>query len=104
MRTSVQNGDGARIVKVGGTVDLESSPELQTVLQAALRGAPGLTIDLAEVSYIDSSGVATLIQALKRANQDGIELRLRDPAPRVLAVLEIAHLTRLFTIDRADPS
>ena len=102
IQVAVSNEGDVRVVAVQGTVDLESSPKLQKDIQQALNGALSLAIDLSGVGYIDSSGIATLVQALKLAKKSNVEMRLRNPATRVLAVLKMAHLTKLFTIDQPE--
>jgi len=96
-------GSGAdRVVRVAGDIDLDSSPRLLPLLQESLRVAQTVKVDLAGVEYIDSSGVAVLIQGLKYAGKHGARFVLFDPSPRVMAVLELAQLPRLFDIERPD--
>lgn len=91
---------GGAEVLVAGDVDLESSPDLLATLHKAMPRSGRLVVDLAGVTYIDSSGVAVLIQALKQAGRRGAGFVLRDPSARVLAVLAMAQLDRLFEIER----
>ncbi len=103
IEVAVTDEGGARVVKVSGDVDLDSSPQLWSKLQAALKNAPLVKVHLADVAYIDSSGVAVLIQGLKHAAKSGADYRLLDPSPRVMGVLELAQLPQLFRIERSDP-
>lgn len=100
---TVQDSPTERRVTVRGAVDLESSPQLGAKLRSALQGTPALAVSLTEVSYMDSSGLATLIQALKLANRTAVKFRLLAPSDQVQSVLELAQLHQLFTID-ADPA
>ena len=100
----VADEGGARVVRVSGEVDLDSSPELWARLQQELRGSAVVKVQLKDVAYIDSSGVAVLIQGLKHAAKNGAEFRLLDPSPRVMGVLELAQLPQLFHIERTDPA
>lgn len=102
IEVAVADEGGARIVKVSGDVDLDSSPQLWTKLQAALKNAPVVKVHLRDVAYIDSSGVAVLIQGLKHAQKNGADYRLVDPSQRVMGVLELAQLPKLFRIERTD--
>ena len=75
-----QDGD-ASIARVHGEVDMDTSPRLREQLQGAMRGPGRLVVDLSAVGYIDSSGVAVLIQALKHAGKhgaDAAEVLVRD--------------------------
>jgi anti-sigma B factor antagonist len=97
IRTTSRNG--AAVVSPVGEVDMSTSPELRVALLQALKTEPtALVVNLAEVPSLDSSGVATLIEALRETQGRKIPLVLCSLAPRVLAVLEIARLDRVFTI------
>jgi anti-anti-sigma factor len=91
--------DDTTIVRVSGEVDLHTSPQLRALLlEAVATSARSLMIDLAEVSYMDSSGVGTLVYVKREVEQAGGRLVLVGPQPRVLSVLEITHLDKFFTI------
>jgi anti-sigma B factor antagonist len=100
---AITERDGARVVRVSGEVDLDSSPRLWQELQRALHGTKCVKVDLGAVAYMDSSGVATLIQGLKHAGKRKVDFRLLDPSARVMAVLELAQLPKRFTIERSEP-
>lgn len=93
------NADGTGLVTVGGEVDMDSSPRLLEAIQTGLRQNRSQVVDLAGVSYIDSSGIAVLVQGLRAARKRNLELRLREPSKQVTAVLRLAQLLQLFTID-----
>ena len=82
-----------------GDVDLSRSPALRLELLNALDGKPKrLLVDLAEVSYMDSSGVATLVEALQHQRRSGGQMILCAMQPRVRSIFEIARLDSVFTI------
>ena len=93
--------DGAQVLVVRGEVDMESSPRLLAAIQAGLHQGSAQVVDLAGVSYIDSSGIAVLVQGLRAARKHGLEFRLRRPSKQVTAVLQLAQLLQLFTVDDA---
>ena len=95
----IQDDAERRTVSVGGEVDLSTSPELWKQVRVALRGTRMLRIRLADVSYIDSTGIAVLVQSYRAARQQNIDLALLDPSPKVLAVIELARLADVFTIE-----
>jgi len=98
VRTTLQNG--AAVVAPAGEIDLSCSPELRVALQAALKNAPSaLVVDLSEVPSIDSSGLATLIEAMRETQAKKIPLILCGVEGRVRAVLEIARLDSVFVIE-----
>lgn len=91
--------DGLSIVKVGGEVDLYSSPELRLALKKALPGADkGVAVDLSGVPYMDSSGVATLVEGMRTAKDKNIEFVLLMPSEPVLKVLQLSRLDSIFDI------
>ena len=92
--------DGPVTIAVpSGEVDLHQSPglfqELMTICDAQ---PPKLVIDLREVSYMDSSGVSTLVEVFRSVNGYGGQLVLLSPTARVRSMFEIAKLDQFFTI------
>lgn len=95
----VRNSGNSIVVDVTGEVDLQRSGELRTVLMAQIASKPEkLIVNLEQVSYMDSSGVATLVEALQRVRRGKGKLVLIKLTPRVLNVFEIARLDTIFTI------
>jgi len=91
-------GDAA-VVAAAGEIDLNASPAFQQALLALLDRRPAaLVVDLAGVSYMDSSGVASLVKVLSRARTAGIRLVLAALTARVRSVLEITRLDTVFEI------
>jgi anti-anti-sigma factor len=83
---------------LGGRVSVDSSPDLRKRLHNVLKrqSLPTLTIDLAELTRIDCSGVTTLIEALRVARSRNTLLLLRGLRDRPRYLLEITGLLRLF--------
>ena len=89
------------VIRVEGDVDLYSSPELRTaVLEAVPRASAGVEVDLSRVSYMDSSGVATLVEGLRAANEHEVRFTLSEPSEAVMKVLELARLDSVFEVRR----
>jgi len=87
------------VVTVSGEVDVETSPVLEERLTSVLdRGLSSIRIDLADVTFLDSTGLSVLISGLKRCRAAGGELRLLSPRPNVRKVLEITGLTDVFQV------
>jgi len=95
---SVTDREGGALVCLSGRVSVDSSPHLRERLQAVLQRQclPALTIDLSELTYIDCSGVATLIEALRIAHRRKTLLHLRGLHDRPRYLLEVTGLLRLF--------
>ena len=87
------------ILHAVGDIDLSCSPILRSQLIKAQAEKPAkLIVDLSEVSYMDSSGVATLVEALKSARNAGTSLVICGLQERVRSIFEIARLDIVFTI------
>jgi anti-sigma B factor antagonist len=85
------------LLKVSGRVDSSNSSELDEALQTRLdEGRTNLVLDLSEVNYISSSGLRTLVTALRASKKKGGDVRLANPSERVQEVLGLAGLDTLF--------
>lgn len=98
MQHRVDTQANGTLVALEGDVDLQSSPEARTVLLQAVELGRGVVVDLSGVSYIDSSGIACLIEALQRSRQSGSRFVLAAVSDAALRVLRLARLDRVFTI------
>jgi len=95
----------AKLLAPQGDVDLSRSPALRNALrQAQTSKPPKVIIDLAGVDYMDSSGVATLVEALQIARRNNTKIVLCALSEKVRSILEIARLDTVFMIKptRAD--
>jgi anti-sigma B factor antagonist len=90
----------ALIAAVRGEIDLHNSPKLRIRLLHLLdENTPAkLILNLAEVPYMDSSGVAVLVEMLRRLRKTQGTVTLAALQPRVRGILEIAQLTTVFPI------
>ena len=87
------------LVKANGEVDLSTSPKLREAVLAAVKSSGGpVGVDLSNVSYMDSSGVATLVEGLKATRQKGQDFALVAPSNSVMKVLQLARLETVFDI------
>ncbi|MFV2072744.1 MAG: STAS domain-containing protein [Thermoanaerobaculales bacterium] len=90
------------LINVQGEVDLYTSPDLRTAIMEAVGSAEaGVAVDLGEVEYMDSSGVATLVEGFKRAHERSKSFKLVAPSHAVMKVLELAKLDGIFEIEPA---
>ena len=94
---------GAKIrIAVAGEVDLYTSPDLRSaIIKAVPAAAEGLEVELSGVQYMDSSGVATLVEGFKSARENSKSFVLLTPSQSVMKVLELARLDAVFEIERA---
>ena len=99
LRVRTSSVGGGPVVSVRGEVDLRTAPDLRAqLLDAAGQVVGPLLIDLSGVTYMDSSGVGTLVLLKRELDKAHRKLVLISPAPRVRGIFEIAHLDRFFRI------
>ncbi len=101
--TIEQTVNGAKIrIAVAGEVDLYTSPELRSaIIKAVPATDAGLEVELSGVDYMDSSGVATLVEGFKSTREKSKTFVLLRPSPSVMKVLELARLDSVFEIEQA---
>ncbi|MEQ9617441.1 MAG: STAS domain-containing protein [Phycisphaerales bacterium] len=99
MEVHVEQQDGSTVVAPKGDVDLSCSRDLQTHLRDVFAKKPTrVVVDLDGVPYMDSSGVATLVEGMQIARKQSVALVLCRLQPRVRSIFEIARLDKVFTI------
>ena len=86
------------IVALKGDVDLKYSPDLREILLGASAKAGGVVVDMSGVMMIDSSGVASLLEAFQAARKRGKGFVLADVGESVIKVLKLAKLETVFEI------
>jgi anti-sigma B factor antagonist len=86
-------------VVIHGRITLENSGEMRKTLASALRKKPAkVSVDLSGVTYIDTSGWATLVEAVRIARKQGTRLILSGIHDQPRYLFEIGHLDRLFEV------
>jgi anti-sigma B factor antagonist len=99
LELKVSEREGKTVLSAVGELDVNTAPELREHLSRLINGgAHQIAVDLAEVSFVDSTALSVLVSALKRIRQADGDLTLASPNPSVRRVFEITGLTRLFTI------
>ena len=87
-----------KVLRLAGDVDLHSSPEAREAILACLKQKSPLLVELSAVSYMDSSGVASLVEGYQTAKKLGLEFGLVAVAPAAMNVLKLARLDKVFPI------
>lgn len=86
------------IIYATGEIDLSNSQGLRKTILAALKSSQKLSVDLSEVDYIDSSGIASLVEGLQFSKSNNKKFVLTNPSKQVKAIMELARLDKVFTI------
>jgi len=90
---------GVTLVTPTEDIDMSRSPALRSVIKSELKpGCERLIIDLSGVQYMDSSGLATLVEAMRIAKTQSVTLHLASMTAKVRAIFEIARLDAFFSI------
>lgn len=94
--TRTDSGDET-LLKIDGTLDALTAPELRPVLdQLVNEGRKSVTVDLSHLRLIDSSGVGALVSLLKRVRGYGGEVRVAGVRDQPLAIFKLLQLHRVF--------
>lgn len=86
------------LVKLHGDVDLEHSVAVRKLLLNAVAKGRDLMIDLSDVTYLDSSGIASMIEAMHVARKNGAAFTLFSASDQVRRVFEMARLDKVFPL------
>ncbi len=86
------------VIYLDGEVDLSCSPKVREQILKALKNHQHLLIELSAVEYIDSSGVACLVEAYQQARSQQIEFALVGVSKEAMQVLQLARLDKIFVI------
>ena len=93
---------GITVLRLEGRLTMVSAPRLKSVIDEAVdSGHPRVVVDLAAVTFMDSSGLGTLIAGLKKARQAGGDVRITGVTQQVATVLALTNLDRVL---RAHPT
>ena len=91
MDIQIEDRPPYKVVRLSGDVDLHSSPRAREAILDCLKQKVPLLVDLAAVSYMDSSGVASLVEGYQTAKKQGLEFALV-----ALSLIHISEPTRPY--------
>lgn len=100
MTTSVRNVGDVTIVDISGRIALgdESAALRDLVTELLSKGDRKIILDLADVNYIDSSGLGTLVSSFATVKRQGGELKLVKLSDKVDDLMEVTRLYTVFDI------
>jgi anti-sigma B factor antagonist len=98
LEITLQHGESGAIVRLSGRFNIDSSPAVRDRLLLLLRAQSPkpVIVDLAGVIYIDSSGIATLIEGLKLARMRQTTLCVHGLHGRLLHLFQVTGMSALF--------
>jgi anti-sigma B factor antagonist len=99
LEIAIDKRQNCAILKIKGDVDLYSSPQARSQIIALVDNKQfNLLVDFTDVTYMDSSGVATLVEALQLTNKNKGKLRLYKLRQAIRDVFELSRLDKVFDI------
>jgi len=98
MSFPVEEQQGFSVVTLHGEVDLNNSPDARKVILSCLKKKKNVMVDLSAVEYIDSSGVASLVEGFQYARSNDLEFGLIGVSKAAMNVLRLARLDQVFHI------
>jgi anti-sigma B factor antagonist len=99
LNVRAEREQNATILHLNGEIDLRTSPRLRTALLGLLdEKPPRIILDLSRVSYVDSSGVGTIVELKRRATYSDCRIVLVGLQKRVRSLFEISRLDKFFDI------
>ncbi|MCB9800274.1 MAG: STAS domain-containing protein [Candidatus Omnitrophica bacterium] len=99
MKIQQKQKDDIQVFELDGELDFHTSPDLREKISAEVsKQNHKVVVNLKNVSYIDSSGLATFVEALQKAKRASGKFILAELAPAVKSVFEIAKLDKVFSL------
>ena len=99
MAVKTETKNGLMICRVEGEIDISSSPDIKKIFDKLIaQKIPRIVVDLSNVSYVDSSGLATLVGILKNMRSYGGKMKLAGMSSKIKSLFEITKLDKLFDI------
>lgn len=97
MQIKEQNVNDVTVLAVDGEIDLNSSPTMRKKFEELInKNVSKIIINFQNVSYIDSSGLATVIEMLQRLKKVQGQLRLTNMSEKIKNLFEITKIDKLF--------
>lgn len=100
MQIVARPSEGSVIFDLSGDIDLAHSPTMRKVLLLEIKQkrTAKVFLNLKNVRYIDSSGIASLVEGLKASRDQGSRLILYNLSPAVREVMQLSRLQKIFEI------
>lgn len=100
MQISARQSEGGVILDLSGDIDLAHSPAMRKALLGEIKEkrTRKVFLNLKNVRYIDSSGIASLVEGLKASRDQGSRMILYSLSPSVREVMELSRLQKIFEI------
>ena len=98
MQCEIKEEAGYSVILLSGEIDLSTSPQARKAILERLGAGQAVCVDMSGVSYIDSSGVASLVEGYQTARTRKLGFCLVGVSEAAMSVLELARLDKIFPI------
>jgi len=99
MAVKTEAKNGLMVCRIDGEIDINTAPDIKRAFDRLVsKKEPKIIINLSRVTYVDSSGLATLVEVLKNMRAYGGRMKLTNMAPKIKSLFEITKLEKLFEI------
>lgn len=99
MKHEVWTEKDSVVISFSGDIDLEFSGDVRTILMESAPRGRSIIVDLSGVEVIDSSGIASLLEAFQNARKKGKAFIIAAVNPSVMRVFKLARLETVFAIE-----
>jgi anti-anti-sigma factor len=97
---AVREGNGRATMVLRGDLDAYTGQRFSECLQTTIAGTKGdVAMDMSDVSFVDSSGIAILVATAKSLRERGNNLVIQSPPPMLTKVLEMTGVTKLVRLE-----
>ena len=86
------------VIELAGEIEMNCAMQLREAISDAMGDGSTVVLNMAAVDFMDSSGLATLVEALQRSRKEGKRLKLSGMNKRVKSIFEISRLESIFDI------
>ncbi len=98
MKSNLRSEINYDVLDLSGEIDLHQSPELREKILGSLKNKKSLLINMEDVSYIDSSGIASLVEGFQAAKKNKLSYGLLSISKPAMQVLTLTRLDKVFTL------
>ncbi len=99
MPVKTESKNNLIVCHIDGEIDINTSPDIKKAFEKLLsKKTPKIVVNFSKVGYVDSSGLATLVEVLKNMRTYGGRIRLTNLSAKIKSLFEITKLDKLFEI------
>ncbi|MGB6848252.1 MAG: STAS domain-containing protein [Thermoanaerobaculia bacterium] len=98
MKTQTKEFEGIPVLELSGRFDAHTVPQVRGWIRVTMADQQQMVLDLADVTFVDSAALATMVQGMKQCREQGGDLYLCNISQPVRIIFELTRLDRAFAI------